>query len=86
MRDKNYFSHTSPTYGTPEEMLNRFGVKWRAYGENIAAGQTTAEEVMRVWMNSTGHRANILDPRFSGRLGHLDLIDGGHPMWVLSTT
>ncbi|OAB40601.1 hypothetical protein PMSD_01480 [Paenibacillus macquariensis subsp. defensor] len=65
MRDKNYFSHTSPTYGTPEEMLNRFGVKWRAYGENIAAGQTTPEEVMRVWMNSPGHRANILDPRFT---------------------
>ncbi|WP_342190492.1 CAP domain-containing protein [Paenibacillus macquariensis] len=41
------------------------GVKWRAYGENIAAGQTTPEEVTRVWMNSPGHRANILDPRFT---------------------
>ncbi|OAB41934.1 CAP domain-containing protein [Paenibacillus glacialis] len=65
MRDNNYFGHTSPTYGTPGEMLNRFGVTWRAYGENIAAGQTTPEEVMRVWMNSPGHRANILDPRFT---------------------
>ena len=65
MRDNNYFGHTSPTYGTPGQMLNRFGVSWRAYGENIAAGQTTPEEVMRVWMNSPGHRANILDPRFT---------------------
>lgn len=65
MRDNNYFGHTSPTYGTPQQMLDRFGVSWRAYGENIAAGQATPEEVMRVWMNSPGHRANILDPRFT---------------------
>lgn len=65
MRDNNYFSHTSPTYGTPSQMLDRFGVAWRAYGENIAAGQATPEAVMRTWMNSTGHRANILDPRFT---------------------
>lgn len=65
MRDNNYFGHTSPTYGTPGEMLDRFGVNNRAYGENIAAGQATPEDVMRVWMNSAGHRANILDPRFT---------------------
>lgn len=65
MRDNNYFSHTSPTYGTPSQMLDRFGVEWRAYAENIAEGQATPEEVMRSWMNSTGHRANILDPRFT---------------------
>jgi len=41
MRDNNYFSHTSPTYGTPGQLLDRFGVDWRAYGENIAAGQPT---------------------------------------------
>ncbi|MEK5255565.1 MULTISPECIES: CAP domain-containing protein [Paenibacillus] len=65
MRDNNYFSHTSPTYGTPSQMLDRFGVAWRAYGENIAEGQATPEAVMRSWMNSAGHRANILDPRFT---------------------
>lgn len=65
MRDNIYFDHTSPTYGTPGEMLDRFGVNNRAYGENIAAGQATPEDVMRVWMNSPGHRANILDPRFT---------------------
>ncbi|WP_438346970.1 CAP domain-containing protein [Paenibacillus sp. FA6] len=59
MRDNNYFGHTSPTYGTPGEMLDRYGVSNRAYGENIAAGQTTPEEVMRVWMNSPGHREDV---------------------------
>lgn len=65
MRNNDYFSHTSPTYGTPSQMLDRFGVAWRAYGENIAEGQATPEAVMRSWMNSPGHRANILDPRFT---------------------
>ncbi|WP_230986766.1 CAP domain-containing protein [Cohnella fermenti] len=65
MRDNNYFSHTSPTYGTPQQMLDRFGVEYRAYAENIAAGQPTPADVVRVWMNSAGHRANILDPRFT---------------------
>ncbi|WP_409273615.1 SafA/ExsA family spore coat assembly protein [Neobacillus sp. SCS-31] len=60
MRDKNYFSHTSPTYGSPFTMMKNFGVAYRSAGENIAAGQTTAAEVVRAWMNSPGHRKNIL--------------------------
>ncbi|WP_367649686.1 CAP domain-containing protein [Paenibacillus sp. NEAU-GSW1] len=65
MRDNNYFSHTSPTYGSPGQMLTDFGVEWTAYGENIAAGQLTPEAVMESWMNSPGHRANILNPNFT---------------------
>ncbi len=65
MRDKGYFSHTSPTYGSPFEMLTKFGVKYRAAGENIAKGQKTPSEVVAGWMNSPGHRANILNPSFS---------------------
>lgn len=65
MRDNNYFSHTSPTYGSPGQMLNDFGVDWSAYGENIAAGQLTPEAVMNSWLNSPGHRANILNPNFT---------------------
>lgn len=65
MAQKNYFSHTSPTYGTPFEMLQKYGVTYRAAGENIAAGQTTAEQVMNDWMNSSGHRANILNASFT---------------------
>ena len=65
MAQNNYFSHTSPTYGTPFEMLQRYGVSYRSAGENIAAGQTTAESVMQDWMNSSGHRANILNKSFT---------------------
>lgn len=64
MGEKGYFSHNSPTYGSPFEMLQRFGVHYRAAGENIAAGQKTPEEVMQSWMNSSGHRANILNANF----------------------
>jgi uncharacterized YkwD family protein/spore coat assembly protein SafA len=65
MRDRNYFSHTSPTYGSPFEMIKAFGIRYRASGENIAAGQSTASEVMKGWMNSPGHRQNILNANFT---------------------
>ncbi len=62
MRDKNYFSHTSPTYGSPFDMMKAFNVSYRRAAENIAAGQRTPEQVVNGWMNSAGHRKNILDP------------------------
>lgn len=62
MADKNYFSHTSPTYGSPFEMMKEFGINYRAAAENIAMGQATAEAVVKAWMNSDGHRKNILNP------------------------
>ncbi|MCA0983972.1 SafA/ExsA family spore coat assembly protein [Halobacillus yeomjeoni] len=62
MRDKNYFSHTSPTYGSPFQMMQDFNVNYRRAAENIAAGQRTPQEVVNGWMNSPGHRKNILDP------------------------
>jgi uncharacterized YkwD family protein/spore coat assembly protein SafA len=65
MRDKNYFAHESPTYGSPFQMLTAFDVNYRGAGENIAAGQTTPQEVVNSWMNSEGHRRNILDPNFT---------------------
>lgn len=64
MRDKNYFSHTSPTYGSPFDMLKSFGIQYSYAGENIAAGQTTAQSVVTAWMNSEGHRKNILSSNF----------------------
>ncbi len=60
MINKNYFSHTSPTYGSPFTMMQSFGLKFSAAAENIAKGQRTPAEVMNAWMNSSGHRANIL--------------------------
>lgn len=65
MADKNYFSHQSPTYGSPFDMLHEFGVSYSNAGENIASGQTSAEQVMRDWMNSSGHRANILNKNYT---------------------
>ena len=65
MRDKNYFSHTSPTYGSPFTMMKNFGIRYTAAAENIAAGQTTPQEVVNSWMNSPGHRQNILDSRMT---------------------
>ncbi|MDQ0155535.1 SafA/ExsA family spore coat assembly protein [Robertmurraya andreesenii] len=65
MRDKNYFSHDSPTYGSPFTMIKSFGLAYRSAGENIAAGQTTPQQVVQAWMNSPGHRANILNSSYT---------------------
>lgn len=65
MAKNNYFSHTSPTYGSPFDLMKKFGISYRAAGENIAMGQETPEQVMKAWMNSPGHRENILNPSFT---------------------
>lgn len=65
MIDKNYFSHTSPTYGSPFDMMKSFGISYTAAGENIAKGQNSPQSVMNAWMNSSGHRANILNKSYN---------------------
>ena len=65
MRDRNYFSHTSPTYGSPFQMMNSFGISYRTACENIAKGYKTPAAVVDGWMNSSGHRANILNSSFT---------------------
>jgi len=65
MAKLNYFDHTSPTYGSPFDMMKKYGISYRTAGENIAMGQTTPEQVMQGWMNSPGHRANILKSSFT---------------------
>jgi len=65
MRDKNYFSHTSPTYGSPFDMMKKYGITYRTAGENIAAGQATPAQVVQAWMSSAGHRANILNSQYT---------------------
>ena len=65
MRDNNYFSHTSPTYGSPFDMMKQFGISYTSAGENIAKGQRTPDEVMTGWMNSPGHKANILNSSYT---------------------
>lgn len=65
MSGGRYFSHTSPTYGTPFQMMRSFGLSYRTAGENIAYGQRTPAAVMDAWMNSSGHRANILSGSYT---------------------
>lgn len=65
MQQNNYFSHTSPTYGSPFDMMRDFGVTYKSAGENIAQGQRTPQEVVTAWMNSEGHRKNILSGNFT---------------------
>ncbi len=65
MVDNRYFSHTSPIYGTPFQMIRAFGLTYRTAGENIAYGQRTPRAVVNAWMNSSGHRANILNPSYT---------------------
>lgn len=65
MHDNHYFDHTSPTYGDPFTMIKNFGISYKSAGENIAQGQQSPSEVMNAWMNSSGHRANILNPNYN---------------------
>lgn len=76
MKDNRYFSHTSPVYGTPFEMIRNFGISYRSAGENIARGYATPRAVVNGWMNSSGHRANILNANYT-RIG-VGYVSGGH--------
>ncbi len=81
MKNRNYFSHTSPIYGSPFDMMKSFGISYRTAGENIAKGQKTPAAVMTAWMNSSGHRKNILNPNFT-QLGVGYVYNNGSPYWV----
>lgn len=65
MASKKYFDHTSPTYGSPFDQMKSYGISYRSAAENIAMGQRSAEEVVKAWMESPGHRQNILTPEFT---------------------
>ena len=65
MRDLGYFSHTSPTYGSPFNMMKSFGISYKTAVENIAKEYSTPKAVVDAWMNSSGHRANILNPSYT---------------------
>lgn len=74
MISNNYFSHTSPTYGSPFDMLKKFGVGYSYAGENLA-GAATVERAHVNLMNSTGHRQNILNSNYS-EVG-IGVVNGG---------
>ena len=64
MVDKNYFSHNSPTYGSPFDMMKSFKISYKTAGENIA-GNNNNSSAVTAWMNSPGHKANILNSSFN---------------------
>jgi uncharacterized YkwD family protein len=74
MIDNNYFSHQSPTYGSPFDMMKQFGISYRTAGENLA-GNSSVEGAHTGLMNSDGHRANILNENFTN-VG-IGIVDGG---------
>ena len=65
MKNKNYFSHTSPTYGSPFDQMKSMGITYKSAAENIAMGQRSAAEVVDAWMKSPGHKANIMNGSFT---------------------
>ncbi len=82
MATNNYFAHQSPTYGSAGDMLSKSKINWSAWGENIAYGQRTPEAVVTAWMNSSGHRANILSSNF-GKIGvGYATNSSGTPYWT----
>ncbi|HEY9619334.1 MAG TPA: CAP domain-containing protein [Crinalium sp.] len=64
MANQDFFSHTEPDGSQPWDRMTAAGYSWSAAGENIAGGQQTAQEVFNAWVNSSGHRANMLNPNF----------------------
>ena len=82
MAVNNYFSHTSPTYGSSSNMMRTFGINSSYSGENIAKGQLSAASVVSGWMNSSGHRANIMNPSFKTiGVGHFKSSNGTN-LWT----
>ena len=82
MAENGYFSHTSPTYGSAFDMLKAHNIKYKTAGENIAYGQKTAQTVMNGWMNSSGHRANILKSSYTKLGVGYAVSKNGTPYWV----
>ena len=64
MLDKGYFSHQSPSFGSPFDMMKQYGIAYNYAGENLAINQS-AEGAHEAWMNSPGHKQNMLSPAFT---------------------
>ncbi|MFG3408286.1 sigma-70 family RNA polymerase sigma factor [Streptomyces sp. NPDC048142] len=81
MEAMDYFSHTSLDGRNPGDRITAAGYRWSTYGENIAKGQRTPADVMRSWMDSPEHRANILNCSFK-EIGVGKQDSGGGPVWT----
>ncbi|MFJ7967639.1 sigma-70 family RNA polymerase sigma factor [Streptomyces sp. NPDC096324] len=81
MAARDFFEHTNPDGADPGKRITAAGYQWSTYGENIAMGQQTPESVMESWMNSPGHRANILNCSFKN-IGVGVHKGSGGPWWT----
>ena len=75
------FSHTRPNGSSFSTALTEAGVSYTRSGENIAYGQSTPQQVVQAWMNSSGHRANILNESFT-TIGVGYTVSGGTAYWA----
>lgn len=85
MAVNHYFSHDSLDGSSASDRAKNEGYNYSTFGENIAAGQATPEDVVQAWMNSPGHRANILNPNFKDiGIGYYYLANdsGYHSYWT----
>jgi uncharacterized protein YkwD len=82
MAARGYFDHTTPDGVEFATRITNAGYRWSMAGENIAKGQPTAASVMRAWMNSPGHRANILNCKYRNIGIGLAYSPGHDPVWT----
>jgi len=83
MQQQNYYSHTSLDGRSAGTRISNAGYEWRAYGENIAAGQDTVEIVVQAWLDSAGHCVNIMSPNFKhAGFGHANGPSQWGDYWV----
>lgn len=80
MHDKSFFAHTGSDGSSVGDRATAAGFMWTRIGENIGEGDVTAEKMMELWMNSDGHRANILDADFT--LLGVGTDERGTKLWV----
>ncbi|WP_431780253.1 sigma-70 family RNA polymerase sigma factor [Streptomyces chumphonensis] len=81
MAARDYFDHTDPDGDDPGDRISAAGYSWSTYGENIARGQQSASDVVTAWMDSPGHRANILNCSFE-EMGVGKHSASGGPWWT----
>ncbi|MFC7184295.1 sigma-70 family RNA polymerase sigma factor [Kitasatospora paranensis] len=81
MAARNFFDHTNPDGQGPQQRIDAAGYRWSSWGENIAKGQADPASVMNSWMNSPGHRANILNCGFT-EIGVGVHLGSGGPWWT----
>jgi uncharacterized protein YkwD len=82
MASRGYFDHTTPDGVTFDKRITAAGYRWSNAAENIAKGQSTPAAVMQSWMNSPGHRANILNCKLKNIGVGLAYDSRNSPLWT----